>query len=339
LDNLEPQTHPLGPPSWLPADVHFIQGDVRDPRDVDVALQGAEYVFHLAAFGGFTDDVRKYFDVNATGTACVLEGIRRAGSVQKLVVASSQGVYGEGLYETPDGARRIVPLRTLKQLEAGEWEQTDPVTSEVLVPVPATVDKPAESPNPYSISKHAGERLALGLGRQWELPVCALRYSVTYGPRQSVYNPYTGVVSIFSTQLLNDRAPHVYEDGNQTRDFIYVEDNARGNLFAMEHSEATGRAFNLATGRATRVCEIIDILASLFGKDLGLVVTGRFRPNDVRHLVLDTSDLAALGFSATTDLRTGLARSADWMRAQGEVEDRFSTVQSALIESGVVREP
>lgn len=337
LDNLEPQTH-RGQPPWIPADVRFIQGDVRNPQDLRTALEGVRFVFHLAAFGGFTDAASKYVDVNATGTIRLYETIREHRlPIEKVVVASSQGIYGEGAYAAADGTIHVsVPFRALDQLKQRQWEQLDPRTGEPLRPIPTPEGKPADTYHIYAMAKLAAERSAITLGRQWQIPTCALRFSVTYGPRQSIYNPYTGIASIFSTQILNGVRPQVYEDGNQTRDFLYVEDNVRGNLAAMEHEETTDRILNLATGRATSVRELVLLLSELLGHPCEPHVPAYFRPTDVRHLVLDPAALAGLGFAPRFSLREGLARFVAWIREQPHIEDLFSGSQQSLIESGIV---
>jgi dTDP-L-rhamnose 4-epimerase len=338
LDNLEPQTH-RGQPPWLPKDARFIHGDVRNPQDLRQALEGVRFVFHLAAFGGFTDAASKYLDVNATGTARLYETIfEHRLPVEKIVVASSQGVYGEGAYTSPSGELLLfVPFnRPLDQLRRRQWEHLDSATGQPLTPVPTPVSKPADTRHVYAVAKLAAERAALTLGRQWHIPTCALRFAVTFGPRQSIYNPYTGIASIFSTQILNGQRPQVYEDGNQTRDFLYVEDNVRGNLFAMEHEETTDGIFNLATGRATSVRELVLLLSELLEAPCEPLTPGYFRPTDVRHLVLDRSPLADLGFQPKFSLREGLERFVAWIREQPDVQDLFTGSQQRLIDSGVV---
>ncbi len=340
LDNLEPQSH-RGRPSWIPEDARFIEGDVRNPQDLRTALDGVLFVFHLAAFGGFTDAASKYIDVNATGTVRLYETIREHRlPVEKVVVASSQGIYGEGAYVTPAGEPRLsVAFRPLAQLKKRRWEHLDPETGAPLAPVPTPETKPADTYHVYAVSKLAAERSAITLGRQWGIPTAALRYAVTYGPRQSIFNPYTGVVSIFSTQILSGRRPQIYEDGHQTRDFLFVEDNARGNLFTMEHEETADRIFNLGTGRATRIRDLVLVLSELLGDPCEPLAPGYFRPSDVRHIVLAPSRLAALGFRTAFELRDGLARFVPWIREQPQIEDFFTPSQQGLIDSGVVHVP
>jgi len=340
LDNLEPQTHPAGRPPWVTGDVDFHHGDVRSVDDLARALQGVRYVFHLAGYGGFVPNVSKYMDVNATGTIRLYEALRDHGrEVCKVVVASSQGIYGEGSYRDQAGALHQVAMRSIPALERSEWEHRHPGTGEVLQPVPTPESHPHNSLNLYSISKYAEERAALALGNLLEIPTCCLRYAVTYGPRQSLHNPYTGVVAIFSTQIMNDIAPLPYEDGRQTRDFVYVSDNVRANLLAMEHDATARRVFNVGTGIATTIDELARTLAACYGKPaLEPAYRGCYRPSDVRHLVLDPAELSALGWRPEVPLRAGMNRFIEWARSSDEIPDLFRTAEQNLIKSGVVRQ-
>ena len=230
LDNLDPVTHPAGKPPWVPADAEFVEADVRDAGALWRATVGCDVVFHQAAFGGFAPEPSKMLDVNATGTARVMEAARRCG-VRKVVVASSQAVYGHGEAACPEcwgGSAR----RSLEQLAEGRWEPLCPRCGNVATSLKlreASENRPPtpiDVPSAYAVSKYAAERLALNLGDEWGLPVVALRYALTYGSRQSLSNPYTGICSIFATRLLNGLPPWIYEDGQQTRDFTYVSDVA-----------------------------------------------------------------------------------------------------------------
>ena len=324
LDNLETQTHPQGKPKWLNPNARFIQGDIRNDSDLQRALQGVRFVFHQAAFGGFTEETSKYADVNVSGTARLFEQIATGKfPVEKVVVASSQAVYGEGAYECSSDGEVFPPVRSFDQLAKKSWEPPCPRCGGALRPSLASEEKPREGNTPYALSKEFEERLALGQGRQLEIPMVALRYGVTYGPRQSISNPYTGVVSIFSTQILNDLAPRVYEDGQQTRDFIFVGDVARANLFALENESTNCQTFNVGTGKATTVAGLARTLASLYGKSVDPEIPGEFRWGDVRHILLNPAKLKELGFQATTSLGEGLQFFAEWMKSQGRVQAYF----------------
>lgn len=336
LDNLESQTHPKGRPSWLNPKARFIQGSVTNESDLDRALEGVQFVFHQAAFGGFTTRFSKYAEVNVVGTTRIFERIRAARPIKKLVVASSQAVYNEGTYECPGDGKIFPPTRPFSQLEKKTWEPLCPRCGGVLKAVLTDEEKPTGAETPYALSKEYEERQALALGKQRGVPVAALRYGVTYGPRQSVFNPYTGVVSIFSTRILNGLPPVIYEDGLQTRDFIYVGDIARANLFVMENASADFQVFNVGTGKATPVAELVRRLNVIYGKSVAPETPGQFRWGDVRHIVLNPARLNALGFRAATSLDTGLALFAEWVRSQGPLKEYFTEAYDHLKKSRVI---
>ena len=338
LDNLEPQTHPRARPSWVNPEAHFIQGDVRNDSDLERALQEVRFVFHLAAFGGFTAEFSKYFDANSTGTARLFDQIATGKyPVEKVVVASSQAVYGEGAYTCGRDGLQFPGMRPLAQLQKRQWEPLCPRCGEVLKSCLTSEEKPTDSQTAYALSKEFEEKLTLIRGKQLKIPVVALRYGVTYGPRQSLFNPYTGVVSIFSTQLLNDLAPLVYEDGRQTRDFIYVGDVARATLFVMENEESNFQVFNVGTGQATPVAVLAETLGSIYGKPLPPKIPGEFRWGDVRHILLNPAKLETLGFRALTSLREGLSLFADWIRKQGRIEEYFTQAYRHLKEHRIIQ--
>jgi dTDP-L-rhamnose 4-epimerase len=188
----------------------------------------------------------------------------------------------------------------------------------------------------YATSKLAEEKLTIGLGKLLNIPTVALRYAVTYGPRQSIYNPYTGVVSIFSTRLLNDKAPVIYEDGRQTRDFLFVEDNARANLFVMEDSRTDYQVYNVGTQQPIRILDLVNTLAEIYGKNIKPELPGSFRPGDVRHFVHNASKLQSLGWKPEVSLKEGLTRYVKWIETQRDIRDYFEEAQSRLRDLHVV---
>ncbi|HXV27972.1 MAG TPA: NAD-dependent epimerase/dehydratase family protein [bacterium] len=331
LDNLEPQTHPQGKPKWVSPEVRFIQGDIRNEEDLRKSLEGVQFLFHQAAFGGFTPALSKYLDVNAVGTAKIFELLATGKfTVKKVVVASSQAIYAEGAYHCPSHGSVFPKVRPLTELQKKQWEPVCPSCAKTMRPSPTPEEKSREGETPYALSKEFEERLALGIGRQLQIPVVALRYGVTYGPRQSVFNPYTGVVSIFSTRILNRLRPLVYEDGLQTRDFIYVGDVAKANLFAMENKACNFQALNVGTGKPTDVCDLAKMLSRIYGTPVEPELCGQFRWGDVRHIILDPSKLKALGFEAKTTLQEGLTFFADWIRGEGKIGEYFTEAYENL---------
>ncbi len=340
LDNLDQQTHPHGKPDWINPKARFIHGDCRSREDWLSALSdGVEYVFHQAAFGGFTPQLSLYMDSNATGTALLFETIRdHKLPVKKIVAASSQAVYGESGYRSRSGEIYYpATLRPLAQLQAGRWEMEHPQTGEVLAPIANPEDRPLYTETIYGVSKLAEEKLILGLGRYFGIPTVALRYAVTYGPRQSLFNPYTGVVSIFSTQLLNDLPPVVYEDGEQTRDFLYVSDNVSANLTVMANAAANYQVFSVGRTEAVTVNRLVNLLARYYKKNTSPNYTGEFRAADVRHFVHDSTRLRALGWKPAVSLEDGLEHYVQWISSQKDVREYFSAARDSMRTSGIVR--
>jgi dTDP-L-rhamnose 4-epimerase len=338
LDNLDPQTHPKGRPAWIPNDAEFIEGDVRDRDVLARALAGVDEIYHQAAFGGFTSEISTYYDANATGTARIFEVIAERGlEVRKLVAASSQAIYGEGLYTCQDDGPVQPAMRTLERLSQQAWEPSCPFCRRDVSPALTPEDARWNGETPYAVSKLAEERTVIGMGKHLGIPTVALRYAVTFGPRQSVFNPYTGIVSIFSTLLLNDVSAVVYEDGAQTRDFTFVRDIARANVLVMHDERANGQVFNVGRGEPVTVIRLLEQLAAAYDRAPSYTVPGEFRPGDVRHLVHDATSIRRIGWKPETSLEEGLAEVADWIRAQGMLSEYYSDALAQLRKTGVVR--
>lgn len=337
LDNLAKPTHLHGAPAWLNPRAEFVLGDVRSRDDLDRALDGVDWVFHQAADGGFTNAISHYFTNNSLPTAVLFELIRDRHPVQKVVTASSQAVYGEGKYRCArHGAQYPLP-RGVEQLQKGDWEVRCPVCEAPMAGIP--IDESHVNPLlPYAMSKYMNEILALNLGKLYEIPTVALRYSLTYGPRQSLFNPYTGICSIFSTRILAGKGPVIYEDGCQTRDFVFVEDVARANVLVAETPEADFQPFNVGTGVTTSVLDFAATLAEVYAKDAPPILRGEFRPGDFRHLSTDASKLRALGWEPQVKLADGLRRYAAWITTFGTVEEYFSEAEKVLKETRVIME-
>jgi dTDP-L-rhamnose 4-epimerase len=339
LDNLSPQVHgdERRRPAYLDPDVELLVGDVRDPDAVRRALAGVDVVVHLAAAVGVGQsmyEIAHYTAVNNLGTAVLLEALS-ARPVERLVVASSMSVYGEGLYRAPDGAPCTVEERSLAQLRAGEWEPRGP-RGEPLVPVPTPETKPPSLASVYALSKYDQERMCLMVGRAYGIPTTALRFFNVYGPRQALSNPYTGVLAIFAARLLNGNPPLVYEDGLQRRDFVHVRDVAAACRLAMERPEASGLVLNVGSGRSSSIREIAERVAVATGRpDLRPQITCKYRVGDIRHCFADIARAReALGFEPTVALEPGLAELADWLQTQDAV-DRADEAGAELAARGL----
>ena len=337
LDNLEPQTH-AGTPEHLNRDAEFVHGDVRDPDAVARALAGIDVVFHQAAYGGYMPEVAKFMDVNTVGTARILEHIRdRQLPVRKVVMASSQAVYSEGATRCSEHGLQFPPARPAGQLERGDFEVHCPVCDRPSTPAETPEQAPAGGENVYAVSKYAQERLALAWGLQSGIPVVPLRYSCTYGPRQSLRNPYTGVIAIFVTRILNGLPPLVYEDGQQTRDLTYVGDIARANLLAADGAAWDGRPVNIGSGRATSILELATLLCTELDASVEPLVSGEYRSGEMRALVADISRARNGGYNPSVELSEGLRAYLDWARGQGNVVERFGAATERLRATGMVR--
>ena len=339
LDNLSPQVHGEGRrrPSYLSADVELQVGDVRDDAAVTKALEGADVVVHFAAAVGVGQSmyqVAEYTSVNNLGTAVLLEAIAKR-PVERLLVASSMSVYGEGLYRAPGGGVRVGVERGEAQLRASDWEVRDE-EGRPLEPLPTPETKTPSLASVYALSKYDQERLCLMLGRAYKVPTVALRFFNVYGPRQALSNPYTGVLAIFAARLLNDSPPLVFEDGEQRRDFVSVYDVARACRLALENDAATGRVLNVGSGRSVTVSEVARRAAHAVGKPkIEPVVTGKCRVGDIRHCFADVS-LAreVLGYEPKVEFSAGLEELAGWLAGQ-RADDRAEQARAELEARGL----
>jgi dTDP-L-rhamnose 4-epimerase len=341
LDALLPQVHGESArrPNDLSGDVEFIHGDVRDAQTVKKALAGVDAVFHFAAAVGVGQsmyEIAHYTSVNDLGTAVVLEGIVAAREqIQRVIVASSMSIYGEGLYADPDGEISPALERTVEQLRSREWEVRNN-RQQVLTPLPTPETKAPTLASVYALGKYNQERLCLMLGRAYAIPTVALRFFNVYGPRQALSNPYTGVLAIFASRLLNGRAPVVFEDGKQQRDFVSVHDVARACRFALEVPDAAGRIFNIGSGQPYSVLEIATKVAKAVGhSEIEPQVSGKYRVGDIRHCFADVR-LARrlLGYEPEVSLEQGLEELAGWLDGQ-EAQDRTDSARSELDRRGL----
>jgi dTDP-L-rhamnose 4-epimerase len=337
LDNLEPQTHRNGKPSWIRNDVDFIEGDVADRETIARALNDIDVVFHQAAYGGYMPEIAKYVRVNSFGTAQMLEVIRENNlPIKKIIVASSQAVYSEGAATCPEHGLVFPEVRPLAQLQRGDWEVHCPMCSAVTKTAPTPERAPIGGETVYGLTKVDQEKLVLLWGQQTGIPTVALRYSCTYGPRQSIFNPYTGVIAIFCTRLLNDLPPVLYEDGEQTRDFSFVEDIARANLLAAETNDLDGLPVNVGSGAGVSIRKIAEQVSDALGVRIEPEIKGEFRPGEMRCLTSDTTRIRAAGYSPQVDLAAGIRRYLDWIRQQWDVRDYFSGAANILRSKGIV---
>jgi dTDP-L-rhamnose 4-epimerase len=341
LDLLVPQVHGGGGPRHLNPEAEFILGDVCDAQALNRALDGVEAVYHKAAEVGVGQsmyEMGRYVRANSLGTAALLEAVaERRASIRKLVVASSMSIYGEGAYLCDNCGEVYPPLRPTPQLLERRWEVECPACGSVVAPTGTGEDKPLFPSSVYAITKQDQEQLCLVAGRAYGVPTVALRYFNVYGPRQALSNPYTGVCAIFSSRLLNDQRPLVFEDGNQTRDFVHVSDIVRANLLALETDRADYQAVNVGTGRATSVREAARMLAEGLGKGLEPEIVEKYREGDIRHCVSDIARARALlGYEPRVTLEQGIPELLEWVRRQ-EAADRVERATVELEQRQLVR--
>src|SRR5438094_2728614 len=337
LDNLEPQTHRRGKPAWISNQVEFIEGDLRDRETVSAALDHIDIVFHEAAYGGFMPEIAKYVHVNSLGTAQMLEVIREKNlPTKKIIVASSQAVYSEGAGICPKHGLVLPKVHPIEQLRRSDWSVHCPICNAVTQSTATPEHAPVGGETVYGLTKVDQERLVLLWGKQVGIPTVALRYSCTYGPRQSIFNPYTGVIAIFCTRLLNSLPPVLYEDGEQTRDFSFVEDVARANLLAATTDVLDGLPVNVGSEKGVTVREIAQRVSDALGIRIAPEINGEFRPGEMRHLISGTDTIRAVGYVPQVDLREGLDRYLDWIRSQSDVRDYFSEAAENLRNKGIV---
>ena len=339
LDSLSPQVH--GPdakrPDYLDPDVELIRGDVRDAGTVRRALRGVDAVYHLAAAVGVGQsmyEVADYTSVNNLGTAILLEALIER-PVERLVVASSMSIYGEGLYRAADGTIVSGTARRREQLKRGEWEVCGS-DGRPLSPIPTAESKIPDLSSVYALSKYDQERLCLLIGGAYGIPTVALRFFNVYGTRQALSNPYTGVLAIFASRLLNGNAPLIFEDGEQQRDFVSVYDVAEACVRALDAEGASGGVFNVGSGQHYPVREIAGRIARVMGMEyIEPEVTGEYRVGDIRHCFADIGRAReVLGYGPKVQLNEGLTELAGWLEGQ-QADDRVSEAKAELTARGL----
>lgn len=339
FDNLSPQVHPVGKPPYLATDIEFVRGDMRDLEAVTRALADIDVVFHEAAAVGVGQsmyEIEHYMGANTQGTANLLQAILDSKrDFEKLIVASSMSIYGEGRYRCAEHGDVAPPPRPLEQLRRRQWETLCPLCSSVLAPRSTDECKPLQCTSIYALSKKDQEEMCLLFGRTYALPVVALRYFNIYGTRQALSNPYTGVAAIFAARLLNRRSPLIFEDGEQQRDFVSVHDVVRANLLALRRDEANGLAINIGSGSPISIAQVAEALATALGVSADAEITGKYRAGDIRHCFADIA-LAreVLGYEPRYPFADGIGELVEWLRSQSAT-DRVSDATRQLTAFGL----
>ena len=346
LDNLEAQVHgeKAKIPDYINTDANFIRSDIRDRELLKKTIQDVDAIIHLAAMVGVGQSmyqIERYVDTNTKGSATLLDlVVNEKTSVKKLIVASSMSIYGEGKYYCEKCAIDVYPrLRSEHLLRNRQWEPLCPKCNSPLISKPTDEEKPLMPTSIYAMTKHHQEEMFLLIGKTYGIPVIALRYFNAYGSRQALSNPYTGCAAIFTSRILNNRPPHIFEDGKQTRDFIHVKDVARANVCALESGNVNYEAINVGAGKPITIRSLAETLAELHGKkNLKPQISQEYRKGDIRHCSADIQKAKKLmNFTASVSLTDGLRELTDWSKSQrGKTQESFGKSFKELKEKHLI---
>lgn len=339
LDNLDPQVHRGKKPDYLNKKAEFILGDICNTKDIEKALENVEVIFHEAAAVGVGQSMYKiqhYVEVNTVGTAKMLELlVNKENSVEKIIVASSMSIYGEGAYKCGKHGAVYPNLRPQEQLKKHDWEVKCPQCGKDLTPIPTPEDKPLQPTSIYAITKRDQEEMFLAVGNAYGIPTVSLRYFNVYGPRQALSNPYTGVAAIFSSRIKNNNPPLIFEDGRQSRDFVYVTDVAEANVIAMEEKKANYQVFNVGSGSHVSILQVAETLGRLYNKNIKPKIINKYRAGDVRYCFGDIEKIGKLGFRPKVNFEEGMKKLVRWGETQ-EARDLSEKATQELVERNLV---
>ena len=337
LDALTLPVHRTGRPAYLSDEIDFYQGDARNRDLVTNLLRRVDAVYHFAAYQDYLPDFSRFSDVNVFSTALLYEIIvAERLDLARVVVASSQAAMGEGLYRCPVDGEQLPGMRPENALAAGQWDIPCPECGGPLE-MQATPERISNPQNAYGMSKLGEEMVAINLGRRYDIPTVALRYSIVQGPRQSVYNAYSGACRIFCLSYLLGTAPTLYEDGAAIRDYVNIDDVVEANVLVLENDQAVGRVFNVGGGRGITTREFADIVMRHFGSGQPGVVTGEYRFGDTRHIVSDVSALRALGWEPRHTPADSVAAYAAWLKGMDGLDQILAEANARMRALGVVR--
>jgi dTDP-L-rhamnose 4-epimerase len=336
LDNLDPKVHPCGKPAWLPSSVEFIHGDITDRATLLYALQNVDIVSHQAAYQDYMPDFSRFLAVNAGATALLYELIvEKRLRVKKVIVASSQAVYGEGRYECSEHGIFLPVPRGADQLRAGQWEVQCPRCGRAARAL-LLVEEHNNPYNQYAVSKLAQEKAALGLGWLNGIPTVALRYSIVQGPRQSLFNHYSGICRIFVSRAMRGEPLLIYEDGRQTRDFVHIKDVVDANMLVLKDCRPDFQAFNVGSGKPVSVIGYANAVREKIGSHVTCKVSREYRRGDNRHSVSCVDKLQALGWRPQRNLSKILDDFLEWVEQVGGIPEQIPDAYLAMKNAGVV---
>jgi dTDP-L-rhamnose 4-epimerase len=336
IDVLDPRVHPGGLPRYFPKDAEFIKGSVTDRTTWERAVVDVDVISHQAAYQDYMLDFSKFLCVNAVSTALLYEVlVERCMRPEKVIVASSQSVYGEGQYVCPTHGQVLALARGQEQLQQKNWAVHCPICDEVVSP--KLLQEDYTNPiNQYAVSKLSGEKIALGLGRIHQIPTVALRYSITQGPRQSLFNQYSGILRIFFTRARSRKPLVIYEDGRQTRDFVHVQDVVDANFSVLE-KDCNYEAFNVGSGMAVSVLEYAELMMGTLGSDTQLSIPGQYRIGDNRHSVSSVEKIKKLGWRPQRNLQQTIEDFLTWVDDCGGIPSNIPDPYQTMCSAGVVR--
>jgi dTDP-L-rhamnose 4-epimerase len=337
LDALTPPVH-RGPPSHLPPEVDFYEGDVRNRDLLANLLRRVDAVYHFAAYQDYLPDFSRFTDVNVVSTALLYEIIvAERLDIARVVVASSQSAMGEGLYLCPRDGEQLPGMRSDDALASGRWELTCPQCGGD-VQMQQTPERISNPQNAYGMSKLGEEMVAINLGRRYKIPTVALRYSIVQGPRQSVYNAYSGACRIFCLSYKLGQPPVLYEDGAAIRDYVNVDDVVDANVLVLTDERAAGRVFNVGGGAGITTREFADIVMRQYGSAEPGLVTGDYRFGDTRHIFSDVSALRGLGWRPRRTPVDSVAAYASWLDGMDGLDSVLAEANVRMRALGVVRQ-
>jgi dTDP-L-rhamnose 4-epimerase len=337
LDNLSSRTHFDKWPEYLDPKIEKIKGDVRSKKDLTEALTGVDFVIHLAAFMDLVPQFSQFVETNIKSTAMIYELIIKNNlKVKKIIIASSQFVYGEGRWNCLKHGEVFPKNRNLQELENSKWDPVCPIGNEKIKPLP-NLESYQDPPNTYAISKYTQELIGIKLGRLYQIPTVALRYSIVHGSRQSFKNMYSGALRIFTLQMSNGKQPTIYEDGGQLRDYVSVHDVAMANLKVLEDKRADFQIFNVGGGKAYSVLELANMIAKRLNVKINPKITREFRLGDIRHAISDITKLKQLSWEPKISEEETILEYINWVKTQKIVKDYAKKSEKNLRQMGSLR--
>ena len=348
LDNLSEQIHGADPENNSPlynsikGKVHFIKGSVTNVEDWNKAIGDNETIVHFAAETGTGQSmyqIKKYTDVNVGGTAIMLDILaNNKTKVKKVVIASSRSIYGEGKYLTQNGETVYPHHRHSADMDGGNFEVTYPGIEDALQLVATDEHSKIHPSSVYGITKYNQEQMVMTVCPSIGIAPVAFRYQNVYGPGQSLSNPYTGILSIFSTLIKNNKSINIFEDGKESRDFVYIDDVVKATALGIEKEEANGEIFNVGTGVAVTVLEVAKLLVELYGAKIPLQITSNYRLGDIRHNYADTAKIEKLlSFKPSFDFKTGLKHFTEWVNSQQIQQSKYEDSINEMKSKGLLK--